>query len=108
MTNPADAFDSRRIFARIEQAALLEAEIGPQAARDAAFHMTDWLEDLSAYVRFCRDPDSYTPEQVNALLLAFLVHAPNHLAAASKLYADFPVSDVFGVGAVASTSSSQE
>jgi GNAT superfamily N-acetyltransferase len=93
-------FDADKVFARIEQAALLEAELGQSAAHDVAFHMTDWLNDLSAYVRFCRDPESFTAAQVDELLLALLFHAPNHLAAAAKLYADVPVSDVFKVGAV--------
>ncbi len=31
--------------------------------------------------------------------MAFLIHAPNHIAAAAKL-GGFPVSDVFEVGAV--------
>jgi hypothetical protein len=107
MASTAATFDSRKVFASIEQTALLEAELGPEAARDVAFHMTDWLHDLSAYAEFCRDPDSYTHEQVNELLLALLIHVPNHLAAAAKLYADFPVSDIFNVGAVGPNSSRQ-
>ena len=93
-------FDEAKVRARIEQTALAEAELDAEAARDAAFHMTDWLHDLSAYVAFCRNPDSYTTQEVDKLLIAFLVHAPNHLAAAAKLYADFPVSDIFNVGAI--------
>jgi hypothetical protein len=62
--------------------------------------MTDWLSDLAAYTEFCRDPGSYALEQVNELLIALLAHVPNHLAAAAKLYCDFPVSDIFNVGAV--------
>jgi hypothetical protein len=37
------------------------------------------------------------------LLIQFLVHAPNHLAAASKMLTDIPVTDVFGVGALEET-----
>ena len=32
--------------------------------------------------------------------MKFLVHAPNHIAAAAKLLTGFPVADVFCVGAV--------
>lgn len=73
-------------------------ELSPERARDVAFHMTDWLDDLQRYVKFCENPDSYGPEEVDELLLAFLGHVPNHIAAAAKLYADMPVSDIFAVG----------
>jgi hypothetical protein len=36
---------------------------------------------------------------VNRLVLGFLAHVPNHLAAASKLLTGIPVTDIFGVGA---------
>ena len=69
-------------------------------ARDVAFHLTDWLEDLAAFSAFVQNPDTPTAEEVDAMLNRFLVHVPNHLAAAAKIYTDFPVSDVFGVGAI--------
>ncbi len=78
----------------------------PEAARDVAFHMTDWLDDLERYAAFCEKPDSFAPEQVDKLLLAFLGHVPNHIAAAAKLYADLPVSDVFKVGATRANATS--
>lgn len=92
-------FDAERIRARIEHAALTAMELPLEAARDVAFHMTDWLDDLHRYAAFCRNPDSFGAEQVDELLLAFLGHVPNHIAAAAKLYADLPVSDIFSVGA---------
>ena len=60
---------------------------------------TDWLDDLDAYSRFCADPSRMSDAEVGQLLTDFLVHVPNHVAAASKLYADVPVADIFGVGA---------
>jgi hypothetical protein len=93
-------FDKQQIQSKLAQVAVSEMDLEAGAARDVAFHMTDWLEDLSAFTEFCRDPESLTNEQVGRLLLAFLVHVPNHVAAAAKLYGDFPVQDVFGVGAV--------
>ncbi|WP_172202811.1 hypothetical protein [Niveibacterium sp. COAC-50] len=93
-------FNAAFIRERIAAVAESEAELTVDAARDVAFHMTDWLSDLSAFVAFCEAPESHTAEQVNELLRAFLLHAPNHIAAAAKLYAGYPVSDIFGVGAV--------
>jgi hypothetical protein len=99
-------FNAAAIRERIAAVAESEAELEPGAASDVAFHMTDWLNDLSAFVAFCRAPESRTMEHVNEMLIAFLAHAPNHLAAAAKLYADFPVSDIFGVGAVRASNDS--
>lgn len=84
----------------IAQVAVSEAELSHQAAQDVAFHMTDWLADLEAFVQSCQRPEDFSAGQVDQLLLKFLVHVPNHLAAAAKLYADFPVTDIFAVGAV--------
>jgi hypothetical protein len=61
--------------------------------------MTDWLNDLDAYARFCPDPHALTDEEVSKLLMTFFVHVPNHLAAAAKLYTCGGVTDIFGVGA---------
>jgi hypothetical protein len=93
-------FNAVQIRERIAGAAMAEAELPLAVANEVAFHMTDWLNDLAAFVEFCQSPESYEPKRVNELLLAFLLHAPNHIAAAAKLYAESPVSDVFGVGAV--------
>jgi hypothetical protein len=62
--------------------------------------MTDWVGDLERFYRFCERPVSHSPEEVERLLMDFLVHVPNHVAAAGKLLVDSPVSDVFRVGAV--------
>ena len=93
-------FDAISIRDRVLQVAVTEAGLLSAVAQDAAFHLTDWLDDLQAFVEFCRKPNAATSDQVNAMLIAFLLHAPNHIAAAAKLYADSPVSDIFAVGAV--------
>jgi hypothetical protein len=92
-------FDTKAIAMRIKQVAVHENQFAEPIARDVSFHMTDWLKDLARYSQFCAIPDKMTNEQVNELLLAFLLHVPNHLAAASKLYTEIPITDVFGVGA---------
>jgi hypothetical protein len=62
--------------------------------------MTDWLDELSKLYAFFQAPDRLKPQEVEDLLLAFLIHAPNHVAAASKLMTGTPITDVFDVGAV--------
>ncbi len=99
-------FDPSRIRAQIERAGIEAMELSPENARDVAFHMTDWLDDLRRYTEFCQNPENSDPEALNELLLAFLGHVPNHVAAAAKLYADFPVADIFSVGAVAPSDAS--
>lgn len=92
--------DQAKIRARLEAVAVAQADLSVKDARDVAFHLTDWLEDLDAFSNFLQHPDGLPPGEINSMLIKFLVHVPNHLAAAAKLYADAPVSDIFGVGSV--------
>ena len=85
--------------ARAIEKALLAAEYPPEVARDIAFHLTDWLSDADFIVALSLFPERFTPEQIQHGVGNFLVHAPNHTAAAAKLFG-FPVTDVFGIGAL--------
>ena len=96
--------DATAIEARIREVAIREMSLSPEAANDVAFHMTDWLDDLVAYLQFCAQPNKTSDPDVGELLTDFLVHVPNHLAAASKLYTGLPVTDVFRVGATSENS----
>lgn len=91
-------YPAKRIRAAIEQAFL---ELPEPIRQDIGFHMTDWLDDLEALHQTFSAPESLSPAELQELLINFLVHVPNHVAAAAKLAADYPVSDVFEVGAVA-------
>ena len=79
--------------------ALKDLDMQPTQISDAAFHMTDWLDDLEEWTMFCEKPESLSPEQIQDLLMGFLIHVPNHIAAASKLVTGIPVKDIFNVGA---------
>ena len=48
---------------------------------------------------FYENPESVDTEAVGVTVMQFLIHAPAHVAAASKLVTGLPVSDVFGIGA---------
>ena len=91
--------DANQVRAVLEAALQAEADLSESVARDVAFHLTDWLSDLENYHAFCADPAGVPASEVNKLLIAFLAHVPNHLAAASKLLTGIPVTDIFGVGA---------
>ncbi len=92
--------DAVRIREAIRLALDATADGEARRSDDIAFHLTDWVDDLERFYRFCENPEAYRPEQVERLLMEILVHFPNHVAAASKLLVDLPVSDVFGVGSV--------
>lgn len=79
--------------------ALKGLDMQPTEISDVAFHMTDWLGDLEEWTMFCEKPESLSEEQIQDLLMGFLIHVPNHIAAASKLVTGFPVKDIFEVGA---------
>lgn len=98
------ALDADAIRARIVEVARREMELSEDAAQGVAFHLTDWLDDLRAYQRFLEAPTSLSDREVVDVLLALLIHVPEHVAAAAKLCLGTSVSDVFGVGAVASRS----
>lgn len=70
----------------------------PDGGRDIAFHMTDWDEDLAKLVTLYQQPESLTNDEVQSLVLQFLAHVPNHVAAAKKLAGMGPIEDVFEVG----------
>lgn len=61
------------------------------------FHMTDWLDDLARWAEICEKPEEFDAGHIEKALTGFLLHVPNHLAAASKLVLDVPVTDIFNV-----------
>ncbi len=61
--------------------ALKDLDMQPTDISDAAFHMTDWLGDQKEWSSLCEKPESLTREEIQELLMGFLVHVPNHVAA---------------------------
>jgi hypothetical protein len=78
--------------------AFSEFELEPKAVKDIAFHMTDWKENLEDIVRLYEHPELLSNEQIQHIILVFLAHVPNHIAAAKKLAGLGPIEDVFEVG----------
>jgi hypothetical protein len=68
-----------------------------EASLDVAFHLSDWREDAAALLAISLAPEHFTPEEVEECLMAFLIHAPNHVLAAANL-TGLPASDVFKTG----------
>jgi len=61
--------------------------------------MTDWNSDAAFITAFLLFPERFTAEEIRRGILDFLIHAPNHLAAAAKQH-DYPIQDTFEVGAL--------
>ena len=61
---------------------------------DVAFHLSDWREDAAALLAISLAPDHFTAEEIEECLMAFLLHAPNHILAAASL-TGYAASDVF-------------
>lgn len=91
MENTADL---RKVIARAF-AALIE---DPKIASEIAFHMTDWDNDLKDLLELYESPSSFSDDEIQDRLFGFLIHVPNHVAAAKKLAGLGPVQDVFEVG----------
>ncbi|RYZ65821.1 MAG: hypothetical protein EOP09_13670 [Proteobacteria bacterium] len=74
-------------------------EFDRRTASDIGFHMMDWNHDAAFITAFLLYPERFTGEEIREGIENFLIHAPNHLAAAAKLFG-YPIQDTFEVGAL--------
>jgi hypothetical protein len=77
--------------------ALLESIPDENRRADIAFHMTDWKSDLKGLIELYTEKEQ-SNERVKEILDRFLIHAPNHVAAAKKLMGHGSMQDIFEVG----------
>jgi len=87
----------QEVWTRIEESALARG-LSETEAFDVAFHMLDWHNDLADLISFMKHPKSLTIEELEEMLAGFLIHAPNHIAAAAKLYTGYGIKDIFEAG----------
>ncbi len=90
--------DCKRARSRIERV-LIQAGFLPEIASQLAFHLSDWSSEVAFLLAVQVSPEEFTEDEILNGLSAFLAHAPNHLAAAAKLFG-LPVQDIFEVGAL--------
>jgi hypothetical protein len=76
---------------------LMDLGYTKQKADRIAFHMVDWNLDAAFITALILYPEKFTLDDISDGVIGFLIHAPDHLAAAAKLIGD-PVTDVFEVG----------
>jgi hypothetical protein len=67
-------------------------------AQDIAFHLTDWDHNVDDLLKLYEQPEVFSNDEIVQILMTFLAHVPNHLAAAKKLAGLGPIEDVFEVG----------
>jgi len=79
-------------------AAFAANNLKPDIVREIAFHMTDWGDDLNELVALFNNIDHVEDEKIRKVVIKFLAHVPNHVAAAKKLVGLGPIEDVFRVG----------
>ncbi len=65
--------------------ALKSNGVSEEDAYQITFHLTDWLDDLKPFVVFLENPESYSNDEVNKILIRFLVHAPDHMNTAAEI-----------------------
>ena len=67
-----------------------------RTAHDIAFNLTDWASDAAFIVALQLFPERVTAAEIADGVQSFLLHAPNHVAAAAVL-SGHPAEDIFGV-----------
>jgi hypothetical protein len=82
-------------------AAVLSPDVGADVAREIAFHMADWSENLEELHHAWHNLNSIDDERLGRVIYTFLAHVPNHVAAAKKLIGCGPIEDIFKVGVLA-------
>ena len=89
--------NTEKLRDRIVQAFISLGE-EPEAARDIGFHMTDWDHNVDDLLRLYEQPDAFSDDDIRSIIIRFLAHVPNHVAAAKKLAGVGPIEDIFEVG----------
>jgi len=66
-------------------AAALAERYGDDTATKVALHMSDWNSDAAFVVALHLFPERFTPDEIEAGIGMFLIHAPNHIREACRL-----------------------
>ncbi|MDB6003300.1 MAG: hypothetical protein JWR15_287 [Prosthecobacter sp.] len=72
-----------RVMEQMAQA--ISSEHPPEVAGEIGFHLGDWQGDAAFLVALHLFPERFTPEEIREGVRAFLLHAPHHIIAATRL-----------------------
>lgn len=94
LQGPGAAFEAMEAIA-----SALKEESGyrEQTAQEIGFHLADWNSEAAFLVAIYLFPERFTKQEIEEGVTGFLIHAPNHIAAAAKLIG-YPIRDIFEVG----------
>jgi hypothetical protein len=96
MSNKHLSFDEEEIKRLLERCvAETFPELPVDKAGDFVFHMTDWLKDLSRLCDLYSSPMKYGAMDTKKIVLAFLLHAPEHISAAAEIFTGSGVEHIF-------------
>jgi len=76
-------------------------------AREISFHLSDWASDAAFIVAIQLFPERFTADEIADGVESFLIHAPNHVAAAAVL-SGHATEDIFGVNPLPSNETGNE
>ena len=88
-------FNEKLIVERLTECFEKVEELSAEKRYDIVFHMTDWLDDLAHLTEVFQNIEKYNSDQIEKAVMAFLIHVPAHVNAATKLYLGFGVENVF-------------
>ena len=88
-------FDKNAIKEKLDAALAGSVEFSEEERANVVFHMTDWLDELARLTDVFWSPSGFSDEEVYSTLLKFLIHAPEHIAAAAHLMTGYSVDDIF-------------
>lgn len=77
--------------------ACLDFEMDKETASEISFHMTDWIEDNEKLISMYENIDQFNSDQIQSVLISYLAHVPEHVAAAKKLIGLGNLEDIFQV-----------
>ena len=69
-------------------------QAGERGGADIAFHLADWNSDVAFLTALHLFPERFTKEEIESGIRLLIIHAPNHLAEAAKLFG-CPVENIF-------------
>lgn len=71
-------------------------KLGANDARELGFQMGDWGRDAARLLLLHLYPEKFSKSEVKDIVMGFVIHVPNHLAAACAVL-DWPAQDVWGI-----------
>lgn len=89
--------EHREVSERI-LSALAADGLDPEIAEAITFHLTVWRRDLENLLKIWNQADQMSDDEIRTLIIRFLVHVPEHVAAAKKLSGCGAIVDLFAVG----------